>query len=1180
MTYRTILDLLFKSQEFVPNYKCDSQKNLMAIIGGLDFAISSYIAEIIGFFKIPQLTYGSLAQKEFQTSKLSSLYFMVPKEDHQYIGIIQLLHHFKWTWIGIFAVDNNNGENFLQKMQPLLSQNRICPAFIERLSKLIHLEGLQELYQTISMISINMMNSKANAFLVYGESLAITWLRAVTFMVDPESKEIALFRKVWIMTAQIDFILSGFQVSWDLKMFHGAISFTVHSRAVEGFKEFLQTVNPLSVSRDGFLQDVWEQVFDCSFPKPELQEMHSNLCTGQKKLGDLSSPLFEIEMTGHSYSVYNAVYSVAYALQVLYTFQPGKLTCLLQQSMFGVTYSVAISSVLAKTITVVVAFMATKPGSQMRKWMGKRLALSTVLSCSLFQHILALVFALKEINEDSQILPNVTFGFHIYDSYCNSRMTYRTTLDLLFKSQEFVPNYKCDSQKNLVGIIGGLDFVTSFYIAEIIRFFKIPQLTYGSLAREEIQTSKLSSVYFMVPKEDDQYIGIVQLLRHFKWTWIGIFVVDNNNGENFLQKMQPLLSQNGICSSFIERIAQQLHMEALHEFYQTISMTSINMMNSEANVFLVYGEAWTIIWLRLVTFLVDPESKETALLRKVWIMTAQIDFILSGVQIKWDLQMFHGALSFTVHSRSVAGFKEYLQTINPLSDNRDGFRQHVWEQSFDCSFPKPELQGMDNAQCTGEMKLEDLPGPVFEMELTGQSYTIYNAVYSVAHALQDLHTLGFNRKKTLMGKISDLPNLQPWQLHSFLQGISFNNSAGERVFLNEKGEATGGFDITNLITFPNRSFQRVRIGKLDLEAPKGKELFIDEELIIWNSGFNQVLPISRCNDPCFPGSWKKGIERDQFCCYDCVPCPEGKISNQNDMDDCFECPEDHYPNKEKNRCILKSVVFLTFEETLGIGLASAALCFFFLTSWVLETFIKHRDTPIVKANNRSLTYTLLVSLLLCFLSSLLFLSQPDKVTCLLRQPTFGITFSVAISSVLAKTITVVVAFMATKPGSQMRKWVGKRLALSTVLSCSLFQVCICILWLSTYPPFPELDMHSAVQEMILQCNEGSAFFFYCVLGYMGILAIASFIVAFLARKLPDSFNEAKFITFSMLAFCSVWISFFPAYLSTKGKAMVAVEVFSILASSAALLGCIFLPKCYIIVFRPELNHREQLIKRN
>uniref|UniRef100_A0A670YRJ1 G-protein coupled receptors family 3 profile domain-containing protein n=1 Tax=Pseudonaja textilis TaxID=8673 RepID=A0A670YRJ1_PSETE len=528
-----------------------------------------------------------------------------------------------------------------------------------------------------------------------------------------------------------------------------------------------------------------------------------------------------------------------------------------------------------------------------------------------------------------------------------------------------------------------------------------------------------------------------------------------------------------------------------------------------------------------------------------------------------------------LHSREVQGFKEFLQVIKP-STHKNGFLQEVWQQLFNCLLSKADLPSLINETCSGEENLENLPAPLFEFQMTGQSYSIYNAVYAVAYSLH-----AAIQSKSLPREIQrvEFLDMQPWQLHNFLQEVSFNNSAGERVFFKDSREGPGGFDIINMITFPNRSFQRVKVGMLHPDAPKGKEVMI-ENRIFWHPGFNQLLPVSLCNNPCSPGYWKKRAEGRAFCCYDCVPCPEAKISNQTDMDDCFECSQDHYPNKKKKGCILKPVVFLHFKETLGVSLVSAALCFFFLTSWVLGTFIKHMDTPIVKANNWPLTYTLLVSLQLGFLSALLFLSQPGKVTCLLRQPTFGITFSVAISSVLSKTITVVVAFMATRPGSQMRKWLGRRLAFCIVLSCSLFQVCLCILWLLTSPPFPELDMHSEIQEMVLQCNEGSSSFFYCVLGYMGILAIASFIVAFLARKLPDSFNEAKFITFSMLAFCSVWISFFPAYLSTKGKAMVAVEVFSILSSSAALLGCIFLPKCYIIVFRPDLNHREQLRKRN
>ncbi|XP_069832185.1 vomeronasal type-2 receptor 26-like [Dendropsophus ebraccatus] len=212
-----------------------------------------------------------------------------------------------------------------------------------------------------------------------------------------------------------------------------------------------------------------------------------------------------------------------------------------------------------------------------------------------------------------------------------------------------------------------------------------------------------------------------------------------------------------------------------------------------------------------------------------------------------------------------------------------------------------------------------------------------------------------------------------------------------------------------------------------------------------------------------------------------------------------------------------------------------------------------RGKPNVLANNWTLSFILLISLMFSLLCVFLFIGRPVDITCMLRQIFYGVFFTVAVSSVLAKTIIVCIAFKATRPDSPWRKCVGVKLPYTVVLVCSSIQILNAVIWLSLSPPYQEYNLDYP-GKIIIQCNEGSVLAFYLMLGYMGFLAAVSFVLAFLVRTLPDIYNEAKYITFSMLVFCSVWICAIPAYLSSTGKHMVTVEIFAILASGGGILS--------------------------
>ncbi|XP_042544045.1 vomeronasal type-2 receptor 116-like [Dipodomys spectabilis] len=781
---------------------------------------------------------------------------------------------------------------------------------------------------------------------------------------------------------------------------------------------------------------------------------------------------------------------------------------------------------------------------------GEMQLLFQIHSGSEFHLVLALAFAIEEINKNPHLLPNTTLGFSTYSIGQRDVMPFRNLM-FSISGKDFIINYICKRDSQTIVALTGPAGTVSSQCATLLDLYRFPQLNFGRFDPVLSDHRLFPSIYKMAPKDTSLASAMVSLMAHFGWNWVGLVISEDETGMAMLSQLREEMNKHRVCAAFE-------HMVSTAFFNNAVENLSSHRKIAKwmTNVFVIYGDN------DLLLIVLNAVGRYLTV-GKVWVINSLSTLILT--MRSYLSTVIHAPLIFSQHHGEISGFNNFIKTANPSKYPEDYYLALVWIRSFNCTFSESSCVTWKN--CPANASLEWLPRYLFDMVVLEESYNIYNAVYAVAQALHEM--LAAHAETQAVGNGTHLV-FSPSQLHPFLKNIHFNNPAGDQVILDEPKKLEAEYDIVNLWNFPEGLRQAVKVGKFSAYEPPGHQLSLSEDMIEWPEPFTET-PTSGCGWHCRPGFRKALREGQAPCCFHCLTCPQNEISNRTDMEQCVRCPDHQYANEQRSICLPKSESFLDYKDPLGMALVCLALFLSAITMAIIGIFVKHNNTPIVKANNRAVSYILLISLNYCFLCSLLFIGHPNTATCILQQTTFGVVFTVAVSSVLAKTITVVLAFSVTSSGHRMRQWLVSGMPNFLIPICTLIQLVLCGIWLGTSPPFIDTDALSEHGHIIILCNKGSATAFYCVLGYLGSLALASFTVAFLARNLPDTFNEAKFLTFSMLVFCSVWVTFLPVYHSTQGKTMMILEVFSILASSAGLLGCIFVPKCYIILLRPDRN---------
>ncbi|EAW71554.1 taste receptor, type 1, member 1, isoform CRA_d [Homo sapiens] len=204
-----------------------------------------------------------------------------------------------------------------------------------------------------------------------------------------------------------------------------------------------------------------------------------------------------------------------------------------------------------------------------------------------------------------------------------------------------------------------------------------------------------------------------------------------------------------------------------------------------------------------------------------------------------------------------------------------------------------------------------------------------------------------------------------------------------------------------------------------------------------------------------------------------------------------------------------------------------------------------------------------------------FFGEPTRPACLLRQALFALGFTIFLSCLTVRSFQLIIIFkFSTKVPTFYHAWVQNHGAGLFVMISSAAQLLICLTWLVVWTPLPAREYQRFPHLVMLECTETNSLGFILAFLYNGLLSISAFACSYLGKDLPENYNEAKCVTFSLLFNFVSWIAFFTTASVYDGKYLPAANMMAGLSSLSSGFGGYFLPKCYVILCRPDLNSTE------
>lgn len=779
----------------------------------------------------------------------------------------------------------------------------------------------------------------------------------------------------------------------------------------------------------------------------------------------------------------------------------------------------------------------------------------------------AMIFAIESINQNNTLLPNITFGFEIMDYCLRPAIAVEAAYELVVKSDHRFSLQNCTSAnasggrfKEITGVVGPMDSASAIMVSSLFEIAHIPSIS--PLATSvELSTTLYSHFYRTVAPDNWRASLLADIAQFFNWTYVAAVALDDSFGRYGVWGIEKEAnSRDHLC------IAMTRFIPRVDPFDQVrIIVRDLKNMEMVKVVFIwLYGQ-----YAR--SFMEEVVKQDVK--GKTWVFadgTSPADPYFGDDRFAGIL---NGSFGMSPKARPSEQFQKYL--VDLAKRNFSGITRLWWQEYWDYLEKRNVSIDLIDEYLSNDYPFTSSPYI---------SYTI-DAVYAFAHALHNMYECREPHGLLEGGKCPTFhqSEIRGRYLHVYLRNVSFQGLTGTIQFDKNGDPFEAFYDVVNFKGQTGRGLERVHVGWWARKT--SPRLHINVSMITWNNqnGFRGV-PLSVCSYDCKPGERRV---TSSPCCWKCVGCPLGTISPDGVSSNCSQCSERQKPNEARTQCIDLPLNNLKWSSISAITVTCTAILGLVLTILCFAVFIKHLNSPIVKASNRDLSFILLFVVALFFVLALLNLVTPSDISCCIINVWRYTVYALCVSILLLKSRKIVKAFrlqgrlpdnLAARPKKTGRKFClkGQRIHL---LVLSSIQTILSIIWIILDAPSKKTVVRP-LQYVFVVCKPFTSVSGRVLLAasitFLLLLSFACIYYAFKGRKIPENFNEARYIGFSMYIVLLCSAAYYPVEFGLEGWYVGVIGGVTTLVSSFALLGCMFGPKVYVIFFSPEQNTRQAI----